>query len=398
MLVCIAGKNDIAVEGLLKAISIQDKYGFELGIVCNKTETGKNSWQRSLRWYAKKYNIKEYSLDELYNDEELVFLSLEYDSIIRPNKFKSSKLFNIHYSYLPMYKGMYTSAVPLLNNEKYTGVTLHYIDAGIDTGKIIAQRKFEIKDTDTCRDLYFKYTQNAISLIKEKMELLITKEVIDSVEQPIDNASYYSKKYLDYANITIDLQQVSSNIKNQIRAFTFREYQLPTVFDRKVISARPTKIKSTMKPGTILMENKIGCMVATIDYNALLYWDRFDELLEACRTGNIGVVNEICEVSEHINQANNYGWTPLIVATYNAQYEVVQNLILRGADIFSVNYNGTNLLMYAKEAFVNTGECRIFELLYKLGLKLESVDYQGNDLRHYCNQDGITQIGSICLV
>ena len=36
----IAGKNNIAVEGLLMALELREKYRFDIGVICNKTETG----------------------------------------------------------------------------------------------------------------------------------------------------------------------------------------------------------------------------------------------------------------------------------------------------------------------------------------------------------------------
>ena len=174
----IAGKNNIAVEGLLMALELREKYRFDIGVICNKTETGVNGWQRSLRWYAQKFGVKEYKLEDIYDIEDSVFLSLEYDSIVDVKKFKTKRLYNIHYSMLPYYKGMYTSAIPLLNGESSSGVTLHCLDAGIDTGNIIAHKKFKIEKDDTCRDLYFKYTTNAMELLKDNIEMLIIEKNI----------------------------------------------------------------------------------------------------------------------------------------------------------------------------------------------------------------------------
>ena len=55
---------------------------------------------------------------------------------------------------------MYTSCLPILNGETITGVTLHKIDSGIDTGYIIKQKVFKININDTARDLYLKYLKN----------------------------------------------------------------------------------------------------------------------------------------------------------------------------------------------------------------------------------------------
>ena len=48
---------------------------------------------------------------------------------------------------------MYTSYWPIKNGEKKSGVTLHKIDSGIDTGDIISQLSFDI-DEDTLFSLY----------------------------------------------------------------------------------------------------------------------------------------------------------------------------------------------------------------------------------------------------
>lgn len=73
--------------------------------------------------------------------DDLIFISLEFDKIVNPDLFKDARLYNIHFSLLPSYKGMYTSAIPILNGEEMVGVTFHEIDKGIDTGNIIAQKK-----------------------------------------------------------------------------------------------------------------------------------------------------------------------------------------------------------------------------------------------------------------
>ena len=122
--------------------------------------------ERSLLKKANEIGIETKTLEDIYSIENLIFLSLEFDRIVNPNKFKSNKLFNIHFSLLPKYKGMFTSIIPILNNEKTTGVTFHKIDKGIDTGEIIAQKEFEIALFDNARDIY----HNGILLVKQCLE------------------------------------------------------------------------------------------------------------------------------------------------------------------------------------------------------------------------------------
>lgn len=387
MLVCIAGKNNIGVE-VLEYLYEHCCERYDLCIVCNKTETGENGWQRSLRLRARQLGIRECSLEELYAVEDLIFLSTEFDQIIKTGLFKTKRLYNIHFSLLPAYKGMYTSALPLLNGEKSTGVTLHRIDDGIDTGDIIAQREFEIPDTYNCRDLYLSYVKNGTELILENIEtLLVNQETF--APQNTAHATYYSKKAIDYSDLHINLRQTAWSIRQQIKAFSFREYQLPTVAGHTIIDATITDAKSSNKPGTIIAETPYSIRMSTIDYDIVLHFDRFDELLVACKDGDADSVRDICAISRHVNEVSPEGWTPLIVATYHGRVECVDILLNAGANPFVRGKNGTNLLMYAKDAYWKTGDMRLIDRFLQAGIRPEDKDYNGHDLFHYIRENNV---------
>ena len=63
------------------------------------------------------------------------------------------KILNIHPSLLPNYKGLNTHKRVLLNKEKYTGCTVHFVSPTLDSGKIIMQKKIMIKKDDTPKKL-----------------------------------------------------------------------------------------------------------------------------------------------------------------------------------------------------------------------------------------------------
>lgn len=70
-------------------------------------------------------------------------------------KNNQSRLFvNIHPSYLPMYKGMHPINGVLLNGEKYTGATMHFMDDELDNGDIIHQEKLMLTDEINLNLLY----------------------------------------------------------------------------------------------------------------------------------------------------------------------------------------------------------------------------------------------------
>ena len=53
-------------------------------------------------------------------------------------------ILNIHPSLLPKYKGLNTHKKVIKNNEKYSGSTVHLVNAKLDSGKIILQKKIKI--------------------------------------------------------------------------------------------------------------------------------------------------------------------------------------------------------------------------------------------------------------
>lgn len=75
-------------------------------------------------------------------------------------KFKG-KILNIHPSLIPKYSGMgyYGMKVHeavLLNNEKYSGATVHFVDFGVDTGQIVLQEAIKVSENDTKESLQKK--------------------------------------------------------------------------------------------------------------------------------------------------------------------------------------------------------------------------------------------------
>jgi len=186
------------------------------------------------------------------------------------SKFSSKRLFNIHFSLLHKYKGMYTSAWHLLNGEHASGVTLHVIDHGIDTGNIVDQIEFDIDYDDNCRDLYFKFIKHGIDLFKRNI-ISIMHGDYDEERQGFMGSSYYSRTSIDFSNLVVDLNKTAFEIRNQIRAFNFKEYQVPVVYGHEIMSAEILDSSSIERPGEILAERELYLDIATIDYDVRLY-------------------------------------------------------------------------------------------------------------------------------
>ena len=85
---------------------------------------------------------------------ELVILS-GYMRILSPQFVRKwrGRLLNIHPSLLPKYPGAHAHRDALADGAKITGCTVHFVDEGMDTGQIIAQRQLEIKPDDDEKSL-----------------------------------------------------------------------------------------------------------------------------------------------------------------------------------------------------------------------------------------------------
>lgn len=74
---------------------------------------------------------------------------------------------NLHGSLLPRYRGRAPTNWALVNGERVTGVTLHYMVARADAGDIVAQRRVPIAADDTALTLYRKQIAAAEALLRE---------------------------------------------------------------------------------------------------------------------------------------------------------------------------------------------------------------------------------------
>lgn len=133
---------------------------------------------------------------ESINDREPVkrgayIASIYYKHIIKQHVIDSVKgnIFNAHAALLPRHRGR--SAVPwaIVEGDRFSGVTYHYIDAGIDTGPIILQGVCQIDDDETQTTLFNKIDKLVVDLFEPALHLAMTQfEGIPQQGQPTYNS------------------------------------------------------------------------------------------------------------------------------------------------------------------------------------------------------------------
>lgn len=81
-------------------------------------------------------------------------VSAGFMRVLPPEITTRFRIINSHPSLLPLYPGAHAVRDALADGAILTGTTIHWVDAGIDTGEVIAQEKIEILKGDTEEKLH----------------------------------------------------------------------------------------------------------------------------------------------------------------------------------------------------------------------------------------------------
>lgn len=84
---------------------------------------------------------------------------------------------NIHPSLLPLFPGLNSWKQAIDYGVKITGVTVHFVDSGIDTGKIIAQKAVPVMENDTPETLHQRIQVEEHLLYPAVLKILAEKEL-----------------------------------------------------------------------------------------------------------------------------------------------------------------------------------------------------------------------------
>lgn len=98
---------------------------------------------------------------------------------------------NIHSSLLPKYRGVSPNFWALLNDEDYTGITVHYMDDEIDTGDIISQERLPIKKGDSLHSLNKRVAEKGSDVLLESIEKIRSGKV-EAREIDPEEGEYYT--------------------------------------------------------------------------------------------------------------------------------------------------------------------------------------------------------------
>ena len=212
---------------------------------------------------AHEHNIEVYKPNKLKEDYEYILnkkpdiiITCAYGSIVPKVvlDYPSYGCINVHASLLPKYRGASPIVASILNGEKETGITIMYMDEGIDTGNIIMSRSIEIEDNDNSLSLSNKLSLLGANLLIDTLPKIFEGENFD-IPQDNEEATYVGM--LKREDEHIDFNNSVENIKNQVRAFSHEPYAFIIIDDTEYkISEVEIKKCDVSKIGIIVEVNK----------------------------------------------------------------------------------------------------------------------------------------------
>ena len=130
---------------------------------------------------------------------------------------------NFHPSYLPYNRGKYPAYWSIVDDTPF-GATIHLVDAGVDTGRVLWQVPVQIEPTDTGYDAYGKALDAMNSLWLKHAQDIMTVNLPEPIKQDeVEATSHHSSEFFEYETIE-DSETVEKFIKpflNDLRARTY---------------------------------------------------------------------------------------------------------------------------------------------------------------------------------
>ncbi len=237
------------------------------GLMCNFTK----SLKLSLITYERQMD----ELDFLHKIRQLnadIAVVCSYNKKIPPELLKCVKsgFVNCHPSLLPEYRGGNPYSNVLINDEKETGITLHFMDENFDTGNIIAQKKIPVENKETMGTLFNRMNYLCAEFLSDFLKQYEQNTEIISFPQP--EGEFKKAPAIDSRNMKnfIDWSKDAAYIERFIRAlnpFITAMTNFRGVFV-KIYTADFSDKKVKEAPGTICsVKDTVG--VAT--GNGILY-------------------------------------------------------------------------------------------------------------------------------
>lgn len=150
-----------------------------------------------------------------------LFVSMSFNQIFKSKiiNLPSLKTINCHAGKLPFYRGRNILNWALINDEKEFGITVHYVDEGIDTGDIILQKCYPITDEDNYQTLLERAYEGCATNLYDAIKIIQRGNVKVLSQKDIDRLGFYCTARIK-GDERLNWNQKSRDIFNFIRAIS----------------------------------------------------------------------------------------------------------------------------------------------------------------------------------
>jgi methionyl-tRNA formyltransferase len=220
---------------------------------------------------SKNINSQEF-IDKISMYECDIFISLSFNQIFKSTiiNLPPLKTINVHCGKLPFYRGRNILNWALINDETDFGITVHYVDEGIDTGDIILQKIHPIEEADNYGSLLNKAYKGCAEILNEAIIILQSSSFKPIPQNTVHSTGFYCGIRGEGDEI-INWNQTSRQIFNFIRAVSNPGPIATTKYNGEIIKINNSKYlpdapKFIGTPGQIIGKVKDDhFLVKTVD-------------------------------------------------------------------------------------------------------------------------------------
>ena len=210
----------------------------------------------------------QHAIDEIRTLGPDVIVVVAYGQILPRPVLQIPKIacLNLHASLLPRWRGAAPIQAAIAAGDRETGITVMYMDEGLDTGDILLQRTVDILPDDTGGSLHDRLAQIAPEILLESL-VLLAKGIAPRIPQDNSHATYAPK--LKREDGRINWSEPAEMIERKIRAFNPWPGAFMKVDEQnlKIFSASVVDLNG--KPGEILIRKDQLIVAAGKDAVAL---------------------------------------------------------------------------------------------------------------------------------
>ena len=161
-------------------------------------------------------------------------VGIHFPSIVPPEVLALPRegVLNLHPAFLPWNRGWHTPSWAILDGTP-AGATLHFMDAGVDSGEVVHQRKLEVSPADTANTLYARMKELELDVFREAWPALAAGRVRRRAQRGEGSVHRRAELFApDVQRLELDRPTTARELLRRLRALTTDRWTEAAYFER----------------------------------------------------------------------------------------------------------------------------------------------------------------------